>query len=199
MVLCWIWTCLVLASVSFGCLSGRLGTVSAAALEGASASLELCLGICGAVCLWSGVMEVMKRSGLASLLSRILKPAITLLFPSAGKDEEALEALSENASANLLRLGNAATPAGIRAAIRLKYLTGKSSSAAGDELCRLVVLNSASIQLIPASICAIRAAAGSKTPFDILPAVWLTSLISVSVGLAASYIFGRLGKTVKRP
>ncbi len=199
MVLCWIWTCLVLASVSFGCLGGRLGIVSAAALEGASASLELCLGICGAVCLWSGVMEVMRRSGLASLLSKLLKPALTLLFPSAGKDEEALEALSQNASANLLGLGNAATPAGIRAAVRLKYLTGKSSSSAGDELCRLVVLNSASIQLIPTTVCAIRAAAGAEAPFDILPAVWLTSLISVSAGLAAAYIFARLGKACKRP
>jgi Uncharacterized membrane protein, required for spore maturation in B.subtilis. len=130
-------------------MSGNIGAVSAAALEGASASLELCLGICGAVCLWSGIMEVMKRSGLASLLSGALRPVLVLLFPTAGKDAEALDALSQNVSANLLGLGNAATPAGIRAALRLKLLSQSKSGVAGDELCRLVVLNSASIQLIP--------------------------------------------------
>jgi spore maturation protein A len=150
----------VLISISFGFLGGRIGEVSAAALEGASASLELCLGICGAVCLWSGIMEVMKRSGLAALLSKALRPVLVLLFPTAGRDSEALDSLSQNVSANLLGLGNAATPAGIRAANRLKAAGGLSDTA-GDELCRLVVLNSASVQLIPATICAVRSAAGS--------------------------------------
>ncbi len=190
MALCWIWTCLVLVSILFGYLNGCIDKVSAAALEGAAAAAELCLGICGAVCLWSGIMEVMKRSGLAAILSKLLRPLLVLLFPSAGRDWQALDALSQNFSANLLGLGNAATPAGIRAALRLKG----STDIASDELCRLVVLNSASIQLIPATICSIRAAAGSGTPFDILPAVWLSSLVSVGIGLGAAFIFSRLFK-----
>ena len=190
MALCWIWTCLVLVSILFGYLNGCIGAVSSAALEGAAAAAELCIGICGAVCLWSGIMEVMKRSGLATILSKLLKPLLVLLFPSAGKDSQALDALSQNFSANLLGLGNAATPAGIRAALRLKG----NLDTASDELCRLVVLNSASVQLIPATVCALRASAGSKTPFDILPAVWLTSLVSVGVGLTAAFLFSRLFK-----
>jgi spore maturation protein A len=193
MLLCWIWTCLVLISIVFGFMGGRIGEVSAAALEGANASLELCIGICGAVCLWSGIMEVMKRSGMALMLSKALRPVLVLLFPTAGRDVEALDALSQNVSANLLGLGNAATPAGIRAAMRLK-LSGGMSDIAGDELCRLVVLNSASIQLIPATICAVRASSGSAAPFDILPAVWLTSIISVAAGLTAAFVFSRFYK-----
>lgn len=190
MALCWIWTTLVLASIIFGFMSGSIGAVSSAALEGAAAAAELCIGICGAVCLWSGIMELMRRSGLASILSRLLRPLLVLLFPSAAKDSQALDALSQNFSANLLGLGNAATPAGMRAAVRLRG----STYTANDELCRLVVLNSASIQLIPATVCAIRASAGSSAPFDILPAVWLTSLVSVGVGLTAAFVFGRLFK-----
>jgi spore maturation protein A len=174
-------------------MGGRIGEVSAAALEGANASLELCIGICGAVCLWSGIMEVMKRCGMAAILSKAFRPVLVLLFPTAGRDSEVLDALSQNVSANLLGLGNAATPAGIRAAMRLKEAKGMSDIA-GDELCRLVVLNSASIQLIPATICAVRASNGSIAPFDILPAVWLTSLISVAAGLTAAFVFSRFYK-----
>lgn len=184
MALSWIWMSLICVSVVFGMLNGCIGQVSAAALEGADAAVKLCLSICGGLCLWSGIIELMDRSGMSRGLSRILRPLLVRIFPTCRKDKQALEALSQNVSANFLGLGNAATPAGIRAAERLK-----SSSA---ELCRLVVVNSASIQLIPASVCAVRAAAGSASPFDILPAVWISSLASVSAGLAAACIFGRL-------
>jgi spore maturation protein A len=136
-------------------------------------------------------MEVMKRSGLASALSKALRPVLVLLFPTAGRDPRLSTRCRRTSRPNLLGLGNAATPAGIRAASRLKA-GGKLPDVAGDELCRLVVLNSASIQLIPATVCAVRAAAGSAAPFDILPAVWLTSLTSLSAGLSAAFILGRL-------
>ncbi|MBP5166661.1 MAG: spore maturation protein A [Oscillospiraceae bacterium] len=179
-----IWTGLIVVSVVFGLIGGRIGDVSAAAVEGAAAAVELCAALCGTICLWSGIMELMDRSGLSAGLSRLLRPLLVRLCPSAANDRALLGALSKNVSANLLGLGSAATPAGIRAASLMK-----NSEA---ELCRLVVLNSASIQLIPASVFALRSSAGAADPFDILPAVWLSSVASVCAGLGAASLFERL-------
>ena len=115
-------------------------------------------------------------------------PLLRRLLPNASRDEETLAAVSANVSANLLGLGNAATPLGIQAARRMARNCG---GAASDELCLLVVLNTASIPLLPATIASVRAAAGSATPFDILPAVWLSSILSVSAGLAAAWLLSR--------
>ena len=100
-----------------------------------------------------------------------------------------MDALSSNVSANLLGLGNAATPAGIKAAVGLKRLSGLSS--ASDELCLLVVMNTASIQLLPTTVASLRASFGAASPFDILPAVWLSSILSVTVGILAAKLFQR--------
>ena len=114
-----LWTGMVAAALVCGAVNGRLTAVTAAALEGAGAAVELTLAMAGALCLWSGVLEVMERSGMADGLSRLLRPVLRRLLPRAGDDSETLAALSANVSANLLGLGNAATPAGIRAAQRM--------------------------------------------------------------------------------
>ena len=145
--------------------------------------MELCLGIAGMLCLWMGVMEVMRRSGLADGLSRLLSPVLRLLFPKAARDRETMDCICANVSANLLGLGNAATPLGLEAA---RSMSRKTPGVASDALCMLVVCNTASIELIPTTVASLRAAAGCATPFDILPAVWLASLISVSVGIGAA-------------
>ena len=152
--------------------------MATAAVDGAKAAVELCLSIGGLLCLWSGVMEVLERCGLASGLARLMRPALRRLYPE-GERAGATEHIAANVSANLLGLGNAATPPGIEAARRL-HRGGRS---AGDSLCMLVVCNTASIQLIPTTVAAVRAAAGSQIPFDILPAVWLASSVSVFVGI----------------
>ncbi len=183
MAMAWIWTGMVALSVLCGILTGRMDAVGAAALEGAAAAVDLCLGMLGGMCLWMGVMELMERCGLAAGLSRLFRPVLRRLLPRSAKDEETLSALSANMSANMLGLGNAATPLGIRAARRM---AAGCSGTASDELCRLVVLNTASIQLLPTTVATVRAACGSAAPLDILPAVWLSSVLSVSAGLAAA-------------
>ena len=189
MAMGWIWTGMVALSVLCAAANGRMEAVTAAALEGAGAAVELCLGMLGGMCLWMGVMELMERSGLAAGLARLFRPLLQRLLPRAARDEETLGALSANVSANLLGLGNAATPLGIRAAQRMARGCG---GVADDELCRLVVLNTASIQLLPTTVASVRAACGSDAPLEILPAVWLTSVLSVTAGLLAARLLQQL-------
>lgn len=191
MAMAWVWTGMVVLSLLFGLFTGRLDAVANAALEGANAAIELSLSMAGILCLWSGVMEIMNVCGLSSALARAFRPLLRRLLPQASRDEETLAAISANVSANLLGLGNAATPLGIRAARRMAR---GCDGVASDELCLLVVLNTASIQLLPATIASVRAAAGCRTPFDILPAVWLASVLSVTVGLLTARLLSRRGK-----
>ena len=184
-----LWCCVVGVSVLFGLLGGTLDAVSAAALSGAASAVTLCLSMAGVICLWTGVMEVMERSGLAGKLARLFRPLLRRLLPRASRDEETLSAVSANVSANLLGLGNAATPLGLKAAARMAKNSG---GVASDELCLLVVLNTASIQLVPATVASLRTAAGCETPFDILPAVWLTSLLALAAGLGMAAFLRRL-------
>ena len=183
-----VWTGMVAVSVLCGLATGRGAEVAAAAIEGAGAAVELCLSIAGMMCLWSGVMEVMRRSGLAEGLTRLLRPVLRRLFPGCAGDRETMDSVATNVSANLLGLGNAATPLGLQAARRMGRNCGGRAS---DELCMLVVCNTASIQLIPTTVATVRAAAGSAAPFDILPAVWLASALSVGVGILACKLFAR--------
>lgn len=189
MAMAWIWTIMIVFSVIYGVFSGNIDAVGAAALNGAGAAVQLCIGICGVTCLWTGVMEIMRRAGISSKLKSLFLPILSLIFPGSRRNEEAMEALSANVSANMLGLGNAATPLGIRAAAAMAKAT--RGGTASDDLCMLVVLNSASIQLIPATVAALRATAGASKPFDILPAVWITSLVSVTVGVTVAKILKR--------
>lgn len=189
MAMAWLWTGMVAVSLVFGILTGSVGELGGAALEGATAAVELCVSMAGIMCLWTGVMEVMEQCGLSAALARLFRPLLRRLLPEASRDEETLAAISANLSANLLGLGNAATPLGIRAARRMAL---GAEGRATDELCRLVVLNTASVQLLPTTVAAVRAGCGSAAPFDILPAVWVSSILSVSVGLLAARLLERV-------
>lgn len=191
MALAFIWSFMIILSLVFGLSMGTLDAVSAAAMTGAGKAVELCLSIGGILCLWSGVMEIMTACGISRGLARCFRPLLRHLMPKAAKDEETMAALSGNFSANLLGLGNAATPLGIRAAERMARGCG---GVASDELCVLVVMNTASIQLFPATIAAVRGSLGASSPLDILPAVWMTSLASVSMGLLSAHLFSKGGK-----
>ena len=186
------WLGFTIFSVLFACASGTTAAVGAAAAEGAAAAVEFTFSVGGVICLWCAVMELMRQCGIADALSGALKPVLTRIFPEASAHDEILQPLSANVSANLLGLGNAATPMGIRAAQGIAAL-GKNGIAS-DELCRLVVLNTASIQLLPTTVAAIRSAEGAAVPLDILPAVWISSALSVAVGLFAARLMEGRGK-----
>jgi len=189
MAMSYLWVGMVLLSVLFGALTGRLDLLSSAALDGAGEAVSLCLSMAGIVCLWSGVMEVMKQSGLSDALARAFRPLLRRLLPHASRDSDTLAAIAANLSANMLGLGNAATPLGIQASRRMSR---GCSGIASDELCLLVVLNTASVQLLPTTVAGVRGALGCSDPFDILPAVWLASLLSVTAGLCAAKVLARV-------
>lgn len=179
-----IWTCILLISVLYGSFMGNMAQVSAASMEGASKAVTVVLSLAGPMCLWCGVGELMRQSGLRDKLARLFGPLLRRLFPELSKAPDGFSALCANVTANLLGLGNAATPMGIAACKAMNDSTGTAT----NEQCRLVVLNTASIQLLPTTVAALRAGLGCKTPLDILPAVLLTSLSAVSVGLLTAYL-----------
>lgn len=190
-----IWCGMVILSLVFGILTGNMEAVSAAAMEGAQSAVTLCVSIAGIICLWTGVMEVMKACGISKKLATLFAPLLKRLMPNASQDEETMAAVTGNFSANLLGLGNAATPLGIQAARRMARGCG---GVASHELCLLVVMNTASIQLFPATIAAVRTACGASAPLDILPAVWITSFCSVTAGLIAAQLFSKFATKEKR-
>lgn len=193
MTMSWIWTGFIAISILCAAFTGRGNMLSTAAMQGARSAVELAIAMAGSLCLWSGVGALMQQLKLSHALAGLLRPVLRRIFPESERDATLAGALSANICANLLGLGNAATPMGIAAAKRLRR--PEQPEYATDSLCRLVVLNTASIQLIPSSVAAVRLSLGCVTPFDILPAVWITSFCSAALGLAAAFILGRMWRS----
>ena len=189
MVMSRIWTGILAISLICSVCSNSAPALAASVLTGAQAGVTLAISMAGAICLWSGIGKLMDTAGITEKLANLMRPFLHMLFPSTRGNLCLSHSISSNICANLLGLGNAATPMGIQAAKQLK-----TDDTATDELCRLVVLNTASIQLIPANVAAVRSALGCATPFDILPAVWITSLCSAGLGVAAACLLGRMWK-----
>ena len=189
MVMGMIWMVLVVTAVIAAALEGNLGALSPAVMEGASSAIRLALSLAGALCLWCALAKLMEKAGALRGLARVMRPGFRRLFPQASRDETAMGYLCANVSANLLGLGNAATPMGIAAVKRMQELA--HTRTATDEMCRLIVMNTASIQLLPTTVAAVRASLGAAAPFDILPAVWVTSALSVTAGLLAARLLRR--------
>lgn len=184
-----VWVAMLVIAVFSAFLQENLGVLTPAAMEGAATAITLCVSLAGTLCLWSGVAKVMERAGLTRRLGQLMRPVFRRLFPQAGKDPIAIGYLTGNLSANLLGLGNAATPMGIAAVRRMQALS--RTTEATDEMCLLIVMNTASVQLLPTTVASVRASLGAGSPFDILPAVWVTSILSVSAGILAAKLLRR--------
>ena len=185
----WIWAGSLAFSLVCSLIRGSGHGLATALLQGAQAGVTLAVSMAGSLCLWTGVGKLLDTAGITDFLSKLLKPGLHRLFPGTKTDPALARSISGNICANFLGLGNAATPMGIQAAKAMKQ-----KDTATDELCRLVVLNTASIQLIPTSVAAVRSALGCSTPFDILPAVWITSVCSAGLGVAAAWLLGKVWK-----
>lgn len=190
MVMSWVYTGILTISLFFAIITGTGSELAAAVPAGAQSGISLAISISGSICLWTGVGALMERNGMTDKLSTLLSPFLKRVFSSTKKDPALAKDLSANICANFLGLGNAATPMGIKAVKRLK--SQQDPTVATDEMCRLIVLNTASIQLIPANVAAIRTSLGCSAPFDILPAVWVTSLCSAGVGVTAAWLMSKV-------
>lgn len=188
----WIFSGMILLSAVLGAMNGRISQVSAAALTESGKAITLVIGLAGVMCLWSGLMKVAERSGLTQRFSRMFSPLLRLLFPGLDARGPAAKAISMNVAANLLGLGNAATPLGIAAMRELEELN-PNPTVASNHMVTFVVLNTASLQLIPTTTAALRLQAGAAAPFDILPAVWVTTACAVVSVLVMSCLLARRG------
>ena len=178
----YVWIALMfLACVTAVCL-GRTNELSAAVTDGAATAVSLSLTMVGILGFWSGIMELMEQAGVTKKIANLLFPILSRLFPSTNQKAD----MASNLTANLLGLSNAATPFGLKAAEEMLRTTGES-----DDLLRFLVLNTTSIQLVPTTVAAVRAMLGAPNPFDIMPAVWAASSLSVAAGLLASVLLAK--------
>ena len=187
----WLFTGMLVLSLLFGILNGGMEQVSISAVNECSNAVTLAIQLAGVMCLWSGLMRIAEVSDLTGKLSRLFRPVMKLLFWHLPADSKAAKAIIMNLTANLLGLGNAATPLGIAAMKELEKISPRKGIAS-NEMALLVVLNTASLQLIPTTTAALRLAAGSAAPMEILPAVWLASSMSILSGILAAKFFSRL-------
>jgi spore maturation protein A len=178
-------------SVAVAAWNGRLPALTAAALEAAGKAATFSLSLVGVLALWMGLMKVAEEAGLVRGIARLAAPALRRLFPEVPADHPAMGAIVMNVSANVLGLGNAATPFGIRAMQELEGLNPHPGTAS-DSQAMLCALNTASVQLLPATVIALRAAAGSKAPAEIIGPTLLASACGLLVAVAAARGLRRL-------
>ena len=180
---------LLLGMVS-GLMTGRMDQVSAAAMTGCGDAIELIISLTGTLCLWSGIMRIAEKSGITAGIGSMMRPVTRMLFRHVPQGSRAMQAICMNLAANLLGLGNAATPLGL-AAMRELDRDANYPATATSAMITFVVLNTASVQLLPTTNAFLRLEAGSRAPMEILPAVWASSAASVAVGVFLSWALGR--------
>ena len=180
-----VWAAMIAVSVFCALATGRMQQLSEAVLAGAGNAVQLIFGMMGMMCAWTGLMKIADAGGLTAILSRLLAPVLRRLFPAYPPESPAAKAICMNITANLLGLGNAATPMGL-AAMKEMAAQNRGSHVADNSMVMFVVLNTASLQLSPTLMGTLRAQYGSAAPFDILPAVWMVSAIALVAGLLAA-------------
>lgn len=186
-----IFSGIIILSVLCGIFSGRGAQTGQAAFTGAGDAITLAISLAGPMCLWCGMMKVMEESELSKKLSKVLSPVIGFLFPEVPKNSPAFRAITLNITAEMIGLSNAATPLGITAMQELAKLSPNKHTA-NLSMSTLVVLNTASIQLIPTTILALRVSNGSKSPFDIVVPILCASFCAAAFGVVCVKICGRL-------
>jgi spore maturation protein A len=183
----YIWFGLMLVALVVGAFNGTMGKVSEAAVESAKTAVEIAIGLVGVMTLWLGVMRVAEAGGLVALLGRLLRPILRWLFPEVPPDHPANGAIVLSIAANMLGLSNAATPLGIKAMEELQTLNERKDTAT-NAMVTFMALNTSGVQLIPATMIGVLAAAGSKNPTWIIgPALIATFIGTVAAVLAAKF------------
>ncbi len=185
----YVWPGIIIASLIFAAANGTVTDTVTAGLEGAASSITVLLSFAGIMCFWSGILKVAEAGGAAKLFERILSPVIRRLFPKVTDRKS----ITMNVTANLLGMGNAATPAGIEAMKKLDS-ENKNSPHPSRAMSRFAVMNTASLQLFPTTVLGLLTAAGAENPYSIIPLIWVCSAVSLVAALLAEAFFCKEGK-----
>ena len=186
----YIWGGMILLSLIISVFTGQVEETAAAAVSGAAEAVETCIALLGIMCLWTGLAKIGEKAGLVRMLAKVLRPLTRLMFPKLDKDAPALGSIVMNMVANLFGMGNAATPLGLKAMQELDVVN-RHRQTASNAMCMFVVLNTASIQLIPTTVISLRQTYGSAAPAEILVPVWISSICALTVGITAAKLLER--------
>lgn len=181
---------MIIISIICAVCTGKVSELSTSILRGSSDAIDLVFSIMGTMCLFTGLLKISDSSGVTNFVSRLLSPVVTKLFKDYKKDSAAFKAICMNITANLLGLGNAATPFGIRAMKEMQK-DSKTKDKVNNSMIMFVVINTASLQIIPTMMSALRQKHGSSSPFDVLPAIWISSIFALLVGITTAKILER--------
>ncbi len=193
----WIFALMLIASVVFGAFTGNMSQVGAAALNSCVEAVDLFLYLLGGMCMWGGLMRVAEKAKLTDMLSKLFKPFLKLLFRGLDMNGRAFHAICMNITANLLGLGNAATPLGLEAMRRLEQ-EEKPGDTTSRNMIVFIILNTASITLIPTTAASMRLKHGSAAPMEIFPCVLITSACALAAGLVSAFALDGLKKRGKK-
>ena len=187
----YIWYFIIIISIIYSVFTKSTDNLTNSVLSSASDAVELIITMTGTVCLWSGITEIADKSGLSTSIAKLLSPLLSKLFPDLDKNGKAFGAISANVTANLLGLGNAATPLGIKAMKEIEKEKSPSlkNFTASRDMVMFVILNTTSIQLMPTMIISILESCGSTQPTSIIPYVWIASICGLAVGILSVNVF----------
>lgn len=182
-----IWPAFIIISFIYALISGNIEQTSNGIFDSAASAVELTLTFFGTICLWNGVMAIAKKTTLMQKLTKILQPIVKFLFPELKQNEKIKEEISMNMVANLLGLGNAATPLGLKA-METMQKENPQKDRLTNSMAMFIVINTASLQIIPTNVIAIRSSLGSSEPSSIILPVWIATIVAAIVGVTATKI-----------
>ena len=182
-----IWPVFLILSFLYGIISGRVSEINTSIFDSTKSAIELSLSLLGTICLWNGIMQIASKTRIIKFLEKILNPITKKIFPDKNKNEIIHKEITMNIIANIMGLGNAATPLGLKAMKSLQK-KNKEKNKLSNSMVMLIVLNTASIQIIPTTVIAIRSSLGSNNPAQMMVPVWISTILSAS----AAILFAKL-------
>lgn len=182
-----IWPCFIMVSFVFAIITGRIQDFNNSIFESATQTVDLTIKLLGTMCLWNGLMKIVQETSLIIRLSNLIRPLMRFLFPKMNEKDKEYKEITLNIIANLLGIGNAATPLGLKAMKTMQEKNTKKDTVT-DSMAMFIVLNTASLQIIPTTVIAVRASMGSENPAQIILPVWIVTIITDITGIVASKI-----------
>lgn len=191
-----LWPIFIIISFAYAIFSGNVDKLNESIFSSTSESVNLCISFLGTICLWNGIMQIANKTSIIDRLTNLLKPAMNFLFPELKQEKEIQKEISLNVIANILGLGNAATPLGLKAMKSMQKKNPKKDTLT-NSMITFIVLNTASLQIIPTTVIAIRSSMNSKNPTSIVFPVWIATICAAIAGITATKLFIKLTERKK--